>query len=450
MLLLSQNSPTKTALCYGEQNLSFAYMNDAIQKMAKHLLKLPEGILILQATAEPQFIIQFIAALSIKKPIALSTEQEMEERRTLLGTHMTINAQGELLDLYENKQMKHHPHLALILFTSGSTGRVKAVQLSLDNILANCHAVIEALEFSKTDDQLLFLPLSYSFGLLGQLLPGLISGLKTQIISQFTDIKTLLETGIIPQMWSGVPSHWVAISRMATLYPESATQIRAVVSAGAPLAVSLRSTLKQCFPNAIIYNNYGLTEASPRVLTYSSKDPLFLENYAGYPVGDWQIRLSEDNELLIKGSQIMLGYLDEEQSTRIHDGWLSTGDLAEMLPSGLIAIKGRGDNQINIAGEKVNLTEVEHKVCQIEGVRETIVLPISDELYGMRLVVCLESNPFTANHTDQELIDQLKRHFLPRKFPFSIQFVDKLPRNQNGKLDRKTMLLNYKEKVHDH
>lgn len=450
MQLLSQDSPTKIALSYAEQNLSFAYLDAALQKMAQQLQKLPEGILLLQATAKPEFIIQFLAALSIKKPIALSSEHELEERHKLLGTHMTINAQGELLNLYENKHMNHHPQLALILFTSGSTGQVKAVQLSLANIMANCHAVIEALEFSKIEDQLIFLPLSYSFGLLGQLLPGLIFGIRTQIISQFTDIKTLLETGSIPQMWSGVPSHWVAISRMALLYPESAAQIKAVVSAGAPLAINLRHNLKQSFPNAVIYNNYGLTEASPRVLTYSSKDPLFLEDYAGYPVGDWQIRLSEEDELLIKGSQIMLGYLDEAQATRIHDGWLSTGDLAEVLPSGLIAIKGRRDNQINIAGEKVNLTEVEHKVCQIEGIREVIVLPINDELYGMRLVVCLEPTPLTTKYSEQELTEQLQRHFLPRKYPFSIHVVNKLPRNQNGKLDRKMMLLNYKEKVHDH
>lgn len=445
---LSQQDPQRIALRHAEHCLNFAQINDAVQKMAQQLSKLPQGMLIVKPSSDPQFIIQLLAALTIKKQIALSTEQDWEQKRTLLGTHMTINFQGELVELHENNHLKPHPKLALIMFTSGSTGQVKAVQLSLDNIMANCHAVIKALEFSRVQNQLLFLPLSYSFGLLGQLLPGLIAGITTQIISQFTDIKALLETGKIPHMWSGVPSHWVALSRMAALYSQSAAQIRAVVSAGAPLSVSLRISLKQIFPNAVIYNNYGLTEASPRVLTYSSEDPLFLEDYAGYPVGDWQVRLSEDGELLIKGRQMMLGYLDKEQPTKIRGDWLCTGDLAEILPSGLIAIKGRLDNVVNIAGEKVNLTEIEHKTGQIEGIKEVIVLPLADELYGVRLLACIEKNSFTANYSEQQVTELLQRHLLPQKIPISAQFVDKLPRNQNGKIDRKTLFISYKEKAH--
>jgi len=270
------------------------------------------------------------------------------------------------------------------------------------------------------------------------------------LITQFTDIKTLLETGEVPQMWSGVPSHWVAISRMASIYPESAAKITAIVSAGAPLAITLRTSLQHSFPNAIIYNNYGLTEASPRVLTYSSKDPLFLDDYAGYPVGDWQIKISEEDELLIQGKQLMLGYLGGEEQNKIRDGWLYTGDLAEVLPSGLVAIKGRRDNLVNIGGEKVNLVEVEHKICQIEGIKEVIVLPLADELYGVRLLACLEHSAFTATLTEQKLTEQLHLIFLPKKLPISVQFLEKLPRNAHGKLDRKTLLLSYKEKIHAH
>lgn len=449
-LFLSLDFPEKTALRIDKKELSFAQLQQAIHQMALQLQKLPEGILLLAAAPTPVFLIQLLAALTIAKPVALSSEDDCQQRQALLGTSMTIDAQGELVALQKNSPIRHHPQLALLLFTSGSTGQVKAVQLSQANIIANCHAVMNALEFSRVQDQLLFLPLSYSFGLLGQLLPGLMAGITTQFIAQFTEIKSLLETGAVPHMWSGVPSHWVALSKMAPLYPESATKITAVVSAGAPLATPLRTDLTQAFPNAIIYNNYGLTEASPRVLTYSSKDPLFLENYAGYPVGDWQVRLSDKDELLIKGKQLMLGYLGEEQATRIHDDWLFTGDLATILPSGLIAIKGRRDNQVNIAGEKVNLTEIEHKICQIDGIKEVIVLPLADELYGVRLLACVEQNAFTATLSEQQLTEQLQLHFLPQKFPLSVQFFAQLPRNQHGKLDRTTLLLNYKEKVHAH
>ncbi|KTC90744.1 class I adenylate-forming enzyme family protein [Fluoribacter dumoffii] len=450
MHFLNSDSPNKIALDFTGQPLSFAELETAIHKMSLQFKKLPSGILLLQAAPKPLFVIQLLAALNTGKPIALYGEELTGDKRTLLGTSITVNELGELSDIQENALITPHPELALVLFTSGSTGQMKAVQLSLKNIIANCRAVIDSLKFREVEDQLLFLPLSYSFGLLGQLLPGLITGIKTQLISQFTDLKALLESGEVPQMWSGVPSHWVAVTKMAALFPESAGKIKAVVSAGAPLSISLRNHLMHTFPRATVYNNYGLTEASPRVLTYSSKDPLFLEDYAGYPVGDWQIRLSDAQELLIQGSQLMLGYLGEEKPTRIQDGWFFTGDLAEELPSGLIAIKGRLDEIVNIGGEKVNLIEIEHKICQIKGIREVIVLPLADELYGFRLLACLERSNFSANITEHMLSEQLKNHFLPKKLPISVRFLEKLPRNPHGKLDRKKLLLSHKDKLHAH
>lgn len=243
-------------------------------------------------------------------------------------------------------------------------------------------------------------------------------------------------------MWSGVPSHWVAINRMAAPYPESAAKITAIISAGAPLSTSLRAELRHTFPNAILYNNYGLTEASPRVLTYSSEDPLFMEQYAGYPVGDWQVKLSDDQELLIRGNQIMLGYLGEKEQSKVHNGWLSTGDIAQILPSGLVAIKGRRDNVVNIGGEKVNLSEIEQKLCLIDAIKEVVLIPVEDEIYGIRLLACLEKNMLYLPVTEQQLTEKIQVHLLPRKLPITVRFLEKIPRNQHGKPDRKALLRN--------
>ncbi|MCL9684711.1 class I adenylate-forming enzyme family protein [Legionella maioricensis] len=452
MQFLSNDVPEKIAIKLGDLSITYALLEQKIERFSHQLQMLPKAILILQATPDIEFIIQLLAALKNKIPVALFanqwSEEEKQTRIAILGHAMTVNAQGELLEHYENNELKHHPQLALVLFTSGTTGQIKAVQLSEKNIKANCLAVIKALDFSKVQEQLLFLPLSYSFGLLGQLLPGLMTGLTTHLITQFTDIKTLLETNQVPQMWSGVPSHWVAINKMASLYPDSAAKIKAIISAGAPLSTSLRADLKHTFPNAIIYNNYGLTEAAPRVLTYSSDDPLFMEQYAGYPVGDWQIKLSEDQELLIHGSQTMLGYLGEEENSKVQNGWLYTGDIAEILPSGLVAIKGRRDNLINIGGEKVNLTEIEQKLCLLDEIKEIVLLPLEDALYGVRLLACLEKNMLAVSVTEQQLLERIQRHLLPRKLPISVRFLEKIPRNQHGKPDRKTLLLTIRSDDH--
>lgn len=453
MQFLSLDAPQKTAIKIGETHISFAQLQHKIEATANQFKKLPKAILVLDASPNLDFIIQLLAALMIEQPIALFANQwcdeEKQTRLSILGTTIKVNNKNELIELHENRSILHHSKLSLLLFTSGSTGEVKAVQLSKINIEANCLAVIKALGFSKVQDQLLFLPLSYSFGLLGQLIPGLMTGITTELINQFTDIKSLLETGLVPEMWSGVPSHWVAISRMAALYPEHAAKITAIISAGASLPTALRHELSQTFPHALIYNNYGLTEASPRVLTYSSDDPLFMEDYAGYPIGDWQIMLSEDQELLIKGKQLMLGYLGEKENTKINQDWFATGDLAQILPSGLVTIKGRRDNQVNIAGEKVNLTEIEQKIGHIKGIQEVIVLPIIDEIYGIRLLACLERSTLPLSTTEQQLTEKIRIHLMPRKLPIDVQLIEKMPRNQHGKLDRKalTLILNKKDQM---
>ncbi|KTD62310.1 class I adenylate-forming enzyme family protein [Legionella shakespearei] len=452
MFFFSEEDAAKTALHIGEERFSFADLQKETAAMAERFKKLPKAILILKAEPEIGFITQFLAAMQISQPVALFSntlsEEEQQARIALLGRAMTVDANGDLEQFHENSAVKPHAELALILFTSGTTGHVKAVQLSARNIKSNCLAVIKALRFDSIQDQLLFLPLSYSFGLLGQLLPGLMTGITTRLIAQFTEIKSLLETAQVPQMWSGVPSHWVPISKMAALYPEGAGLIKAVVSAGAPLPVPQRMDLKRTFPNAIIYNNYGLTEASPRVLTYSSDNSLFMEQYAGYPVGDWQVQLSAEDELLIRGSQMMLGYLGDEQNTKIHQGWLHTGDIAEILPDGLIAIKGRRDNLVNIGGEKVNLTEIEEKICQMEGIKEVIILPLADDLYGVRLVACFETGSLPQGMTEPQLTEQIQNHLLPKKLPVTVRLLPHLPRNHNGKLDRKTLLANSNAIVH--
>ncbi|AMP89206.2 TPA: acyl--CoA ligase [Legionella pneumophila] len=445
MQFLAPDVPDKVAIAQENQAITFDELTHAVLECSNQLLKLPKTIIILYAAPDIEFIIQLLACLETNRPIALFpnsiSEEEKQIRLSLLGNAIMINEKGELQEIYENKTIKPHHQTALVLFTSGSTGKVKAVQLSSINIKANCHAVMKALEFKKVQDQLLFLPLSYSFGLLGQLLPGLMFGLSTRLITHFTDIKMLMEQGTIPQMWSGVPSHWVAINAIAKRYPDSAAKIKAIVSAGAPLSTALRADLKQIFPNAIIYNNYGLTEASPRVLTYSSDDPLFTENYAGYPVGDWKVKLSTENELLIRGTQIMLGYLGEKDSTKIQNGWLSTGDIAEILPNGLVAIKGRRDSLVNIGGEKVNLSEIEQKICQIDVIKEAIVIPQEDRIYGIRLVVCIEKTTLHSQISKQYLTEKIQTHLLPRKLPIQVHLMPSLPRNKHGKLDRNALVL---------
>lgn len=125
---------------------------------------------------------------------------------------------------------------------------------------------------------------------------------------------------------------------------------------------------------------------------------------------------------------------------KIKEGWLATGDLAEIQPSGLVAIKGRLDNLVKVSGEKVNLGEMEQIISEHEHIKEVAVVPLNDPLYGVNLLVCLEKDSVPAEANEDELSARIQEYFLPRKLPISVQFIDKIPHNPNGKLDRKKLL----------
>ena len=129
---------------------------------------------------------------------------------------------------------------------------------------------------SSAPAQTLVLPLSYSFGLLGQLLPALAAGLPTALLGNLVELKALLDEGQLVGMLSGVPSHHETLLRLLGDGPLRTQGVTQVVSAGAALSLPLRQRLLRAFPSSRIYTNYGQTELSPRVLCLRSDHPAFL------------------------------------------------------------------------------------------------------------------------------------------------------------------------------
>lgn len=479
-MLLFQKSPGR-ALTLKNTSLSFSELRDQVDH-EKNLIKntLPASM---NADTSFEFIIKFLASIESKKPIALFnsgwTESERLTRASLLAEPTSTATAAPLPEIQHEMQPeisqdiqrqtpKHiHPECALILFTSGSSGQPKAVQLSRQNINANTQAVIKSLNFAQAPAQTLFLPLHYSFGILGQLLPALQLGIETRLYNSFNeavaDIPRLGLTG----MWSGVPSHWQTLLKFLEMQKNSKELTEStthIVSAGAPLSLKLRQELMQRFSNATVYNNYGLTECSPRVLSYNSKHPLFLQNYVGFPVGDLQVRISPEGELLLKGSQVMLGYLEESKdntpsTNRIQNGWFSTGDLAEILEVEsmndsknensdknqnktllpLVKILGRADDLVKIAGERFSKIEIEQIIKTQDCIEDAVVLTKEHSIYGQVLIAALV---LKENHSfnQSELMMNLAKKISSQKIPKEYQVLSSLPRLTNGKLDRSRLL----------
>lgn len=431
-----------TALLLGTEAVSFEALRQEVEARKARLAGLPPGVAILRAHRSREFIASFLALYEAGIPLAVFapewTSTEVEVRRRGLGCCFELNEALSGGWRSVSGVTQHHPDTALVLFTSGSTGAPRAVQLSRRNIEANVAAVLTSLDFAAAPMQTLFLPLSYSFGLLGQLLPALAAGLPTALLGNLVELKALLEEGRLVGMISGVPSHYEALLRLLGAGPVGTQGVTHVISAGAALSLPLRQRLLQAFPASRIYTNYGQTELAPRVLCLRSDHPAFLSSATGFPVGTLAVKLTSEGELCVRGDQVMLGYLGAPEATRekVEDGWLRTGDIAELGPDGLVTLLGRNDDLLKVGGERLSPFEIEAALRELPGVEDAAVWGREDPLYGTTLTAFLQLRPAASCPAKRELRQTLRGSLSPHKIPTEFYRVEQLPRTSNGKLQR--------------
>jgi long-chain acyl-CoA synthetase len=325
--------------------------------------------------------------------------------------------------------------VALLLFTSGSSGPPKGVLLSRDGLRANVEAILRYLPAGRAA---IVLPLTYSYALVGQVLTTLQAGATALLLGelkypaeQLEAMVRLKATGL-----SSVPSSLRLLAR-AVIEGSGAPELSYVASAGAPLDPATVALIRTAFPGARLWNQYGLTEASPRVAAISDEDPAFAEGSAGRPLQGIDVR-AEGEEILVRGPSVMLGYLDDPDATAraLAGGWLHTGDVGRLDSSGRLFVHGRGDGVVKCAGERVGLDEVAAVLRECPGVADACVIALPDEALGARLVAFIESTPEVVTAARKALREKL----LPAKRPGQIVALAELPRMPSGKIDRQALL----------
>lgn len=443
--MLTFTQETGTALILGGESVAFAQLRTAIEARKPTLAAAADGgIFVLSAERRLTFVVDFLALLELGLPQAIMspewTAAEAALRSATLGRCQRIDADGNMVTI-DSCAARHHPETAVVLFTSGSTGNPRAVQLSRGNVEANVRAVIASLDFATVPQQLLFLPLSYSFGLLGQLLPALALGIPTRLLQSLVELKFLFDAGDAAGMISGVPSHYETLLRLLGDENAAYPAISHIVSAGAALHVPTRQRLQRLFPAATIYTNYGQTEAAPRILCLKSDNPHFLSGATGYPVGNLRARCSEEGELQVSGDQIMLGYLGEvaASAAKVRDGWLQTGDLASIADDGLVTIRGRLDDLFKVGGERIGPQEIEQALLALPGVAEAAVFIEDEALYGGSIGACLQAGAGGFALSKRDIVRELGKTLSKHKIPARYFLLPTLPKSENGKILRRRL-----------
>lgn len=343
---------------------------------------------------------------------------------------------------------------ALIVYTSGTTGPPKGVMLSYHAIASNLDALADAWEWTAADRVAQALPLFHVHGLIVGSVGLLRIGGSLEHVGRFSSdgIAAALERGAT--MVFGVPTMYTRLAADAEERPEIAAALRGarlLVSGSAGLPTSVHRRI-EALTGRRIAERYGMTETLMNTAVRASEE--IRPGSVGPPVAGVDLRLLDDSgepiavddaeaigEIAVRGPNLFSGYLNRPDATAevMRDGWFLTGDMATRDPDGRITIVGRrATDLIKSGGFKIGAGEVEAALLEHPAVAEVAVTGRPDDDLGEAVVAWVVLTP-GADATPEELTAHVCSLISSHKRPRAYHFVDSLPRNELGKVQKKRL-----------
>jgi len=466
--------PHKVAVVYQKQRLTYADLDKLSDSLAHFLLE--KGIkkgerVALFLENSPDYIISFFGILKAGAvAVPLNTQLVTRELAYLLNDCtprfvITDSAHQPALKglidpafILKTEDQKsrgqsptfldsHSTDLALILYTSGTTGKPKGVMLTHKNLNTNADSIIEYLYLKPTDSIMVILPFYYSYG--NSLLTTHIKiGATLVIDNRFVFPNVALETMEKEEVtgFAGVPSHYAILLRKSALKKYKLPKLRYVTQAGGAMAPSMIEEFLNLVPHPKFFVMYGQTEAAAR-LTYLK--PSYLREKLG-SIGKaipgveitirnengFQVQPGEVGEIVANGANIMSGYWNspEETAKVLKDDGLWTGDLAKIDEDGFIYLIARKKEMIKSGANRISPLEIEEVVCRMHGVVECAAVGIPDEILGESIKLCVVKNGIKFSENDLLLF--CKKNLASFKMPKVVEFVPSLPKTSTGKIKR--------------
>ena len=339
--------------------------------------------------------------------------------------------------------------LATIVYTSGSTGEPKGVMLSHRNVVANADSIVEYLQLTEKDIQMVVLPFYYVMG--KSLLTTHFSAGGTLIINnRFAFTAQMIEQMIEEKVtgFSGVPSTYAYLLHRSPLAEcrERLEHLRYCTQAGGHMPRRTKEELLRVLPDHTrLFIMYGATEAAARL---AFVDPQRLRDKIdsiGSPIPGVVLSIRDESgreladgevgEIVADGPNIMLGYWRDEASTAkvLGPHGYRTGDMGYRDDDGFFHISGRKDNLLKIGGHRINPKEVEEALMGTDLLVEVAVLDVRDNLLESRLVALAAAK--SPGCSEREILRRCVKTLPKYKMPSALRIVESLPKNPHGKLD---------------
>jgi long-chain acyl-CoA synthetase len=334
---------------------------------------------------------------------------------------------------------------AVILYTSGTTGKPKGAELTHDNMAKNAEASKALFDLGSDAVLLGALPLFHSFGQTCGLNASVLSGGMLTLIPRF-DPKHALE--IIQRdkvnVFEGVPTMFTAMLNLDGKEDYDVSSLEVCASGGSAMPVEIMKGFEEAF-GCHVLEGYGLSETSP-VASFNHPDKERKPGSIGTPIDGVEMKVIDDDgnevdqgevgEIAIKGHNVMKGYWKREEETKEaidDDGWFKTGDMAKIDEDGYFFIVDRKKELIIRGGYNVYPREIEEVLYEHEAVKEAAVVAVPHDELGEEVgaAVVLKDGKELG---EDELRDYVKENVAAYKYPRVVWFVDELPKGPTGKI----------------
>ncbi|ONI71295.1 fatty acid--CoA ligase [Actinosynnema sp. ALI-1.44] len=327
--------------------------------------------------------------------------------------------------------------VADILYTSGTTGRSKGAMSAQTQTLATARAWAERTELSASDRYLIVNPFFHSFGYKAGILTCLLTGatIVPQAVFDVAETIRLISSERISVL-PGAPTIFQSLVDNSPSPP----RIRLAVTGAAVVPITLVERMREELCDTVL-TAYGLTECPVVTLCSPSDSAETIARTAGRAAAGCEVRISPTGEILVRGPNVMLGYLDDPEATAAaidDDGWLHTGDLGNLDEAGNLTITDRIKDMYICGGFNVYPAEVEQVLARLPGVAEAAVIGVPDARLGEvgRAHIVRKSG---VDLSEDDVISFCRTLLANFKVPRQVEFLAALPRNPSGKVLKRVL-----------
>ncbi len=401
--------------------------------------------------AEPRLLVASPAAAAALRPVADRHGARLETLDAKGGGSLMALVAEHGVPSFDNID-RGPDDLAAILYTSGTTGRSKGAMLTHDNLLSNALTLKDFWRFTPADRLIHALPIFHTHGLFVATNTILASGASMLFLPRF-DAGEVLSLMDRATAMMGVPTFYVRLAQHPGLTREATAGMRLFVSGSAPLLAETHRAFEEKSGHKIL-ERYGMTETN--MITSNPYDGDRVAGAVGLPLPGIEVRVTDPETkaivgagevgmIEVRGPNVFKGYWRMPEKTQAEfreDGFFVTGDLGKIDARGYVTIVGRDKDLVISGGYNVYPKEVEAEIDELEGVVESAVIGVVHADFG-EAVTAVVVRAEGASVSERDVLAALDGRLARFKQPKRVLFVDELPRNTMGKVQKAALRQRY-------